>query len=163
MANEYEVKTSDAAGLSGTESPVESPVEVPVLSFVYIISCEGRTKIGLADDVERRRGGIEKAIGIAVELHGSRGFLSRNTAGVVERQLHARFADSRLLGEWFRATPTEALAALAAVVPPAEAPPRPDVPVDYDYAEETSKRALAHLESLIERGRKRKKKKPQAA
>lgn len=32
MANENDMKTSTAVGLSGTESPVKSPVEVPVLS-----------------------------------------------------------------------------------------------------------------------------------
>ena len=32
MANENDMKTSTAVGLSGTESPVKSPVEVPDMS-----------------------------------------------------------------------------------------------------------------------------------
>lgn len=119
---------------------------------VYVLSCEGRTKIGLAYDVEHRRRGIEKAVGAAVELHGSRSFLSRNTAGIVERELHAKFASDRLLGEWFNIAPAEALQALAAVVPPAE-PSSAEPAKGYDRAEETMQKALAHLEALAKRKR----------
>lgn len=40
MANENDMKTSTAVGLSGTESPVKSPVGVPALSpmgWFYIV------------------------------------------------------------------------------------------------------------------------------
>lgn len=86
--------------------------------FVYVMRCEGRTKIGMADDVEKRRRGIQHAVGSPVTLCGKREFLSRKVASAVERSLHSIFAANRLHGEWFTVGAEQAYGALEAMEPP---------------------------------------------
>lgn len=96
-------------------------------AYVYVLSANGRTKIGLADNVEKRVSGIRHAIGCEVTVHGSRAFPSRRSAAAAERLLMRRFADDRLLGEWFTTAPDQCLDALHHMECPAiaEAPQAP--------------------------------------
>jgi hypothetical protein len=65
-------------------------------------------KIGLSKVVKYRLAVIGCELLVAVPYE------SRKTAGVVERELHARFADSRIFGEWFWMTPDMATLVAAA-------------------------------------------------
>jgi len=78
--------------------PEPAPVSVPAESVVYFIGEHGsnRVKIGTSRDVKKRMQGLQGANGASLELlatiPGDRD---------AERIMHQRFAQFRLVGEWF--------------------------------------------------------------
>lgn len=151
MAEENETKIRDAAGLAGPESPVKSPVDVPDLSdgcSVYVITCEGRTKIGIAADPEERRLGLEMGSGLPMTLRAARRFGSRDIAGRIERELHAQFARNRHIGEWFDLAAEVAERALMdAPEPPRPAERKTPAEIIDDPADRHLDLALRHAEA----------------
>lgn len=125
MANENDMKTSNAAGPTGTESPVESPVEVPALSseavYVYAIACGDCVKIGLSNDPEQRLRTLTTGMKDEARLIGSRAYPNRLYAKRAEAILHWSLMAKRVRArsEWYRMTPAQALAALSRVKLPA--------------------------------------------
>lgn len=132
MATEYEMKTSDAAGPVGTESPVNSPATVPLLfdrvafmatprstswdwelpTSVYLIRSGDFHKVGIAEDVERRRAALQLANPGQVVIERSFRYRSRLQALLVERTVHQVLAPWNVHSEWFsadRATIDEAI------------------------------------------------------
>jgi hypothetical protein len=93
------------------------------VTHVYFVRAgpDGPVKIGLARDVARRLKTLQTASPVPLLLLG----VVPGDAKV-ERQLHRRFAGSRLRGEWFTPSP-ELLAHIDALVhPPAPEPLTPE-------------------------------------
>jgi hypothetical protein len=80
-------------------------------TYVYVMTAGEHVKIGLAEDVERRRLTLQGSNPLAVSVAATMLFKNFAVARSVERQLHAAFAEQRGYGEWF--TVPEATAALA--------------------------------------------------
>lgn len=135
MFNENDMKTSNAAGLSGTESPVKSPVTVPLLSevrgrtgakrlpkdqptYVYVMTSGGRSKIGLTADLLKRKRQLQNASGLDIVLRTHRLFSSLASATAVEAKLHRRFSRWRQKGEWFGVAVSKVAEALHSVDDP---------------------------------------------
>jgi hypothetical protein len=72
---------------------------------VYFISDDlGHIKIGVAKDVSLRREGLQTASPTELRIEATQ------RGGVpVEKKLHARFSDARMIGEWFHFTPEIAM------------------------------------------------------
>ena len=70
-------------------------------TFVYVMSCFGRTKIGISANPTKRKRQIQNASGAHVALRTTRAFRSKEAAALVELALHRRYGQSRGLGEWF--------------------------------------------------------------
>lgn len=66
--------------------------------YLYLISGGGLTKIGIADDVKKRVKTLNLASPVQLEVIAS--FFVPN-AMTVEGELHTRFKDKRVRGEWF--------------------------------------------------------------
>jgi hypothetical protein len=81
-------------------------------THVYVMTCEGRVKIGVAADVATRLDHLQMACPLPIEVAHKRLFPSRTNARLVERSLHARFGANRLHGEWFAIDAAEAVAAV---------------------------------------------------
>lgn len=73
--------------------------------FVYLMESEGKLKIGMSQDPEGRAQVLSTSGGQEVRLVAKHRYSSRGEAGRAESELHERFADHRLLGEWFRDVP----------------------------------------------------------
>lgn len=95
--------------------------------FVYFVSDGEAVKIGFSEKPARRLAGIQSHHPKPLTLLGT------VSASVFDEQdLHQKFSDIRIRGEWFRATP-ELLAFIvdACAQPnPASAPARPESPAD---------------------------------
>jgi hypothetical protein len=65
--------------------------------FVYIISYDGKVKIGSTNNIEKRMNALQTASPIKLDLL----FCESETALVNERSLHNKFRDFRLIGEFF--------------------------------------------------------------
>lgn len=81
--------------------PAMPPLVPTYKGFVYVIRLRGfdLVKIGYSTDPARRRIELEYGSG----MQGGMDLLfHRPGDGKMERQLHARFAEQRLYGEWFR-------------------------------------------------------------
>lgn len=115
---------------------------------VYVIECAGRTKIGLAVDVSKRRATLQLACPLPLAAVGSITFDSFRQARFIELELHKQFASARLHGEWFEASAPAVMAALERFremefQPPEPAPeaPKPDRR-DWTEAEHQMARSL---------------------
>ncbi len=75
--------------------------------FVYFILVDDRIKIGYSTDVEKRVATLQTASGSRFET-----VTYRKGGRAMEARYHRRWADQRLSGEWFTATP-ELLAEMA--------------------------------------------------
>jgi hypothetical protein len=80
-------------------------------THVYVMTAGDHVKIGLAEDVERRRLTLQGSNPQEVKVAATMLFPNFAVARSVERQLHAAFAERRGYGEWFMVP--EATAALA--------------------------------------------------
>lgn len=74
-------------------------VEVP--TFVYVMQWQDKIKIGISRDPSKRLRQLQLANPGEVRLLHTKVFSTRPSAIKIERSLHKRFADHRLLGEWF--------------------------------------------------------------
>lgn len=74
-------------------------VETP--TSVYVMQWQNKVKIGISRDPSARLRQLQLANPGEVRLIHTRVFSTRPGAIKVERSLHKRFADHRLLGEWF--------------------------------------------------------------
>ncbi len=72
---------------------------------VYLMESEGRLKIGMSQDPKGRARTLSTGSGQEVRLVAEHRYSSRGEASRAESELHERFADYRLLGEWFRDVP----------------------------------------------------------
>lgn len=79
---------------------------------VYIVSSAGYYKIGIAENLANRIGGIQTGTPHKVELRATRVFASRDAARACERHAHKLLADYRLSGEWFACDLETAIAAI---------------------------------------------------
>lgn len=70
-------------------------------TFLYVMECGGKVKIGIAANVEARIGHMQPGNPIKIEVRHTRQFATRTAARNVERSLHSRFAEKRIWGEWF--------------------------------------------------------------
>jgi hypothetical protein len=68
---------------------------------VYVITSQGRVKIGIATDAKVRMGYLQLACPYPLALVAERQFASRREARDAEKALHVQFAAQRLWGEWF--------------------------------------------------------------
>lgn len=69
--------------------------------YVYLMQNEfGRFKIGISQDVEKRRGQLQTGSGFYIKIIGYYKPQYRY-AGDVEKHLHKLFAKYRTIGEWF--------------------------------------------------------------
>jgi hypothetical protein len=80
---------------------------------VYLAQrADGAIKIGISANPRDRMKNLEKASGVPfVYIYLSRPF---GNPGRVEKVLHQRYSNSRMLGEWFKVNPTEAAGILLA-------------------------------------------------
>jgi len=123
MANENDMKTSTAVGLSGTESPVKSPVTVPALSFdrdafmatspflwcpgdiipsyVYVMRCERFVKVGITSNLKKRLAGLQGENPFRVTLASQFLLADRRYAWLAEQNCHKVMREYRVFGEWF--------------------------------------------------------------
>jgi hypothetical protein len=71
---------------------------------VYFIEAEGtgRIKIGVANCARSRLKGLECSCPVDLRLLG---VIPTDKTGALERELHLRFAEHRVKGEWFTAAP----------------------------------------------------------
>jgi integrase len=79
---------------------------------VYIVSSAGYYKIGIAENVASRIGGIQTGTPHKVELRATRVFATRAAARACEQHAHKLLADFRLSGEWFACDLETAIAAI---------------------------------------------------
>jgi hypothetical protein len=113
-----------------------------------VITCQGRTKIGIAANVEKRRLGLERSAGVPMLLFSSRRFADREIARIVERELHRRFAQSRGVGEWFSIQASDAAAELATIEAPDRHRPTFDRrTIEASVEDAETELALRHLEA----------------
>lgn len=122
--------------------------------FVYVMSCEGRTKIGMSNNVRARRRGVETASGMEVTLHGEKKFPNKRSAGEAERSLHGIFSSSRLHGEWFSIPAADALAALLALPDAPEPEPMTEPMAPNEYADHQTEWLIRRLETIAKSGRR---------
>lgn len=66
--------------------------------FIYFISSDELTKIGISEDPQKRIKTLQVGNPIKLELMATIGKANRN----LESQIHEYFNDERINGEWFR-------------------------------------------------------------
>lgn len=71
------------------------------MEYLYLIHCNGFTKIGISNDVDRRIALFQTGNPYPLELLGKFEF---DNALQVESILHVRYAGFRTMGEWFKLT-----------------------------------------------------------
>lgn len=98
-AREHEQQLEVAAYQRATPSTVLPPKRPNHLYFIRN-PVLGIIKIGVTDDLEARRRTLERACGVRLEV-----LRVVSNSLWLEQDLHKAFASSRLLGEWFTATP----------------------------------------------------------
>ena len=82
-------------------------------TFVYVIAPNGGpAKLGIAQDVDKRL--VDLQVGSPVQLYcwAAFEFKARHDARQAEVLLHRRLESRRLVGEWFKGTPSEFVAIL---------------------------------------------------
>lgn len=85
-------------------------------NHVYVMACEGRTKVGIAVKPLVRRAQLQLACPFKISLVTQRLFANRLAAIAVEREIHAVLAEHRTYGEWFTVEPGRAVALLETFV-----------------------------------------------
>lgn len=92
-----------AAELNAQNEPKAVQVQPPVIitTNVYFIGCGDHVKIGIANSVEKRLKTL------ATGHHQELTLLAviKDAPGEMEIELHQRFADDRVRGEWFKLSP----------------------------------------------------------
>jgi hypothetical protein len=83
-------------------------------TYIYVVECAGKVKIGIAANVEARIGMMQLHCPVRINIVHRRLFATRNNARHVEKQMHVKFAAHRLWGEWFEMEPTLAIDAVVA-------------------------------------------------
>src|SRR5687768_5999742 len=88
---------------------------------VYIIACGDCVKIGMSSDPEQRLQTLKTGMKDEARLAGAREYPSRLHAKRAEAILHWSLMAKRVRarGEWYRMSPSQALAALSRVKLPA--------------------------------------------
>lgn len=90
---------SEVRGRTGAKRlPKDQP------TYVYVMSSNGRSKIGLTADLQKRKRQLQNASGLDIVLRTYRLFSSLASATAVEAQLHRQFSRWREKGEWFGVT-----------------------------------------------------------
>lgn len=70
-------------------------------SYVYVITGQHATKVGISHDVYARLRDIERASGLFLQLERAWRFDDHAHARLVEREVHERLDAGRVIGEWF--------------------------------------------------------------
>lgn len=106
----------------------------PTPTHLYALGCGPFVKIGIAIDVEVRRGILQKAC--PYEITVLKTVLQENfdAARAAEVALHLLFAEHRTYGEWFNVPTAEVLAAMESFVP-FVVPEQPQAPAREPYVE----------------------------
>lgn len=73
--------------------------------YVYAMSAEGRTKVGISSNPKKRLDTLQTAHAAQIVLVGLLACETREEARAVEASIHRRLAASRLMGEWFAVEP----------------------------------------------------------
>jgi hypothetical protein len=81
-------------------------------TFVYVLDCQGFTKIGVAKNPATRMAGLQTGSPSKPTLAHAQRFDTGKQAFRIEGLLHRRFARYRTHGEWFAISSTEAAEAL---------------------------------------------------
>jgi len=68
---------------------------------VYVMQCMNFTKIGIAEDVNKRRSSIQTSHFTEVAVVHKKKYKTRSIARKVESDLHKEYRDFRKKGEWF--------------------------------------------------------------
>lgn len=84
--------------------PPSGKSKIAVEPGVYVVESQGRYKIGMSTNVRSRISSLQTSNPYPITI--VRVFWADNPEQL-ERQLHARFARRRLVGEWFALTPGE--------------------------------------------------------
>jgi len=73
---------------------------------LYFMQCKrlDMIKIGIANDVVKRRNSLQSGNPQHIEVYKTVVFKTRGLARSYERDLHRRFSDKRMRGEWFKIT-----------------------------------------------------------
>lgn len=74
-------------------------------TFLYLAERGPLLKIGVSGDPQTRIASLSTGSGVPVVLVATRRFRERAAAMKAERQAHDRFAEHRVLGEWFNDVP----------------------------------------------------------
>lgn len=74
-------------------------------TFLYLAQRAQYLKIGVSGNAEKRVASLSTGLGETVTLVATRRFSSREQAMAAERKAHEKFAEHRLLGEWFHDVP----------------------------------------------------------
>lgn len=94
---EHEAAEAISARLEQHDDILEKPTR-----WIYFIRGldGGPVKIGVANDPKKRLADLQRTCPVELEIIGS-----RPGDTLVERELHERFADFRVHGEWFEPSP----------------------------------------------------------
>lgn len=102
--------------------------------FVYVMrSSSGLVKIGISQNVEKRRAELAGAGGHEVEIVQHFGPFYK--AQLVEREAHRTLHPKRAYGEWFRCSPADGVAAVSQAVANFVEPNVPIPPTEEEYQE----------------------------
>lgn len=87
----------DSRDRSGSHNVSNNP------KFVYFILAEsvGKIKIGIADNVLKRKTGLQSGSPVGLSLYGFVEFSNAYRARKAEREYHKMFESKRSHGEWF--------------------------------------------------------------
>jgi hypothetical protein len=91
-------------------------------TYIYVVECAGKVKIGIAANVEARIGMMQLHCPVRINIVHRRLFETRTNARHAEKALHEKFSAHRIWGEWFEMEPT---AAVDAVIAADEVPVQP--------------------------------------
>jgi hypothetical protein len=111
-------------------------------TWVYVMTCQGHAKIGIATDVAARVRGLQGSNPFKVEVYGTRLFPDYSLARLAETALHAEFADLRGFGEWFSVAPERVMVSLRLLDEAALSRPSPKSNPHWTEAERRIAKAL---------------------